>query len=106
MNPNITTPHYDLYDDDFKTLQIVPDIDNDVNLETGDTNIEAAVSLPHLETQHTGKVIFWARDQDSELTGTAHNNLILDTHSYQVEFPDRQLGEYRTILIAQNMLSQ
>ena len=45
-------------------------------------------------------------DQDGELTGTAHNNLILDTHSYQVEFPDSQLGEYSANVIAQNVLSQ
>ena len=105
LDPDITTPHYELYEDDFKTHQNVPDID-DVNPETGDTYVGAEVSLPHGDSQQTGKVIHQARDQDGELTGTAHNNPIFDTHSYQVEFPDGQLGKYRTNIIAQNMLSQ
>ena len=106
MDPNITFPHYELYEDNFETHQNVPDIDNDVNPETGGTYIGAEVSLPHGDSQQTGKVIRWARDQDGELTGTAHSNPILDTHSYQVEFPDGQLGEYSANVIAQNMLSQ
>ena len=105
MDPDISTPHYELYEDDFETHQNVPDIDDDVNLETGHTYIGAEVSLPHGDSQQTGKVIHQARDQDSELTGTAHNNLTLNTHSYQVEFPDSQLGEYSANVITQNMLS-
>ena len=85
LDPDITTPHYELYEDDFKTHNHVPDIDDDVNPEQG-THMLAEVSLPHGDSQQTGKVIHQARDQDSELTGTAHNNLILDTRSYQVEF--------------------
>ena len=57
LDPDITTPHYELYEDDFETHQIVSDIDNDVNPETGDTYIGAEVSLPHGNSQHTGKVI-------------------------------------------------
>ena len=106
MDPNITTPHYELYEDDFKTHQNVPNIDDDVNLETGDTYIGAEVSLPHGDSQQTSKVIRQTRDQDRELTGTAHNNQILNTHSYQVELPDSQLGEYIANEIAQNILSQ
>ena len=37
LDPDITTPHYELHEDDFKTHQNVPNIDNDINLETGDT---------------------------------------------------------------------
>ena len=29
LDPNITTPHYELYEDDFESHQHVPDIDND-----------------------------------------------------------------------------
>ena len=47
-----------------------------------------------------------ARDHYGELTGTKHHNPILDTHSYQVEFPDGEIGEYSTNIIAQNLLSQ
>ena len=103
LDPGITTPHYELYEDDCKTHQHVPDIDDDVKPETGD---RAEVSLPHGDFQQTGKVICWARDQGGELTGTVHNNPILNTCSYQVELPNSQLGKYSTNVIAQNMLSQ
>ena len=106
LDPNITTPHYEHYEDDFETHQHVPNIDDDINLETEDTYIGAEVSLPHGDSQQTGKVICQARGQDGELTGATYNNPILDTCSYQVEFPDNQLGEYSANAIAQNMLSQ
>ena len=41
MDPNITTSHYELYEDDFKTHQNVPDIDDDANPETGDPYVGA-----------------------------------------------------------------
>ena len=40
------------------------------------------------------------------MTGTAHNELILDTSSYLVEFPNGQLGEYNANVITPNILSQ
>ena len=100
MDPGITTPLYELYEDDCKTHKHAPNIDDDVNLETGDTYIEAEVSLPHGASQQTDKAICQARDQGGELSGTAHNNPILYTCSYQVEFSDGQLGEYSTNVIA------
>ena len=57
MDPDIITPHYELYEDNFETHQNVPNIDDDVNLETGDTYVGAEVSLPHGDSQQTGKVI-------------------------------------------------
>ena len=52
------------------------------------------------------KVVQCARNHDGKLTGTKHHNLILDTHSYQDEFPDGEIGEYSANIIVQNMLSQ
>jgi len=40
---------------------------------------------------------------NGELTGHHHSNPILDTWTYQVEFPDGQLHEYTATLIAENM---
>ena len=59
LDPAITTPHYELYEDDFETHQHVPNIDDDINPETGDRYIGAEVSLPHGDSQQTGKVIHW-----------------------------------------------
>ena len=57
LDPAITTPHYELYEDDFETLQKVPDNDDDVNPETGDTYVGAEVSFPPGDSQQRGKVI-------------------------------------------------
>ena len=44
IDPKITTPQYELYEDDFDTHEIVPDADDDINPETGDHYIGAEVS--------------------------------------------------------------
>ena len=51
LDHGITTPHYELYEDDFKTHQHVPDIDDDINPETGDMYVGTEVSLPHGDFQ-------------------------------------------------------
>ena len=56
MDPDITTPHYELYEDDFETHQNVPNIDDDVNPETGDTYIGTEVLLPHGDSNRLAKL--------------------------------------------------
>ena len=57
IDPDIVTPHYNLYEDDFEgTHKDVPSIDNDVNAETGDTYISTKVKLPIGGVQNTGTV--------------------------------------------------
>ena len=38
--------------------------------------------------------------------GTAHTNPILDTRTYEVEFPDGETAEYTANVIAENMWAQ
>ena len=47
-----------------------------------------------------------ARDAKGELFGTRNLNPILDTRSYEVEFPDGDDAEFTANVIAENMFSQ
>ena len=47
-----------------------------------------------------------ARDAEGELFGTRNSNPILDTRSYEVEFPDGDVAEFTANTIAENMFSQ
>ena len=106
IDPDIPTPEYDRYDDDFEgTRDQVPDID-DVTPEDEDYYIGAEVNLPFKGTMRAGKVKRRARDNEGELTGTSNSNPILDTRQYQVEFPDGDVAEYSANLIAENMFAQ
>jgi hypothetical protein len=65
----------------------------EVNLSIGDKVMSAKVR------QHK-------REANGSLKGTAHPNPILDTHMYEVEFPDGQVVEYSANIIAENMYTQ
>ena len=52
-----------------------------------------------------GKVKRHARNNDGELTGTCNTNPILDTRTYEVEFPDGELKTYSANVITENMIS-
>ena len=78
----------------------------DVTPEEGDEFINADVLLPHNDTHVTGRVIARKRDADGELKGTRNENPILDTRTYQVEFPDGEVTEYAANVIAENMWAQ
>ena len=106
LDPEIVTPEYEFYEDDVEgTAQHVPDID-DATPEEGDQYIAAEVNLPVRGNLWTGTVKRQARDDAGELQGTRNQNPILDTCTYQVEFPDGQLGEYSANIIAENMYAQ
>jgi hypothetical protein len=54
----------------------------------------------------SGKVKRWKREHDGSLKETEHPNPILDTHTYEVEFPVRQVAEYSVNVISENMYTQ
>ena len=47
-----------------------------------------------------------ARDAKGELFGTRNSNPVLDTRSYEVDFPDGDVAEFTENVIAKNTLSQ
>ena len=103
---NFETPTYELYQDGNRDGQTrVPDVE-DVMPEAYDLYLNAEVLLPRGDGLKTGKVKRRKRDADGELRGLANNNPILDTRTYEVEFPDGQVTEYAANVIAENMWSQ
>jgi hypothetical protein len=106
LDPDASTPEHELYaDDDGDVHEHIPDID-EVTPEMHDGYIGAQVNLPFQGTLRSGIVRKRARNDEGELEGTAHSNPILDTRSYQVEFPDGELAAYSANLIAESMYAQ
>ena len=66
----------------------------------------AEVLLPKGNSSTTGRVRGRKRDSEGKLHGKSHLNPILDTRTYEVEFPDGEVNEYSANVIAENMWSQ
>ena len=106
VDPDAETPEYELYADDFEgTKEHISD-DDEVTPEDEDTYIGAEVQLPHGEVMQAAKVKARVRNEFGEPVGTKNANPILDTRSYQVEFPDGEVAVYSANVIAQNMIAQ
>ena len=54
----------------------------------------------------TGKVIGRSVNHEVAIDGSYDDNPMLNSLSYDVEFPDGQVKEYSTNVIAENMLSR
>ena len=103
----IHTPEYELYEDDHEGgHQHAEDAEDLVTDETGDQYIGAQVSLPKNGQLRTGKVIARQCNDSGDLIGKANHNPILDTWSYQVQFPNGEVTPYAANLIAENMITQ
>ena len=53
-----------------------------------------------------GRVTKRLRDKDGLPIGTAHDNPILDTRVYEVEFPDGHKASFSANAIAENLFAQ
>ncbi|KAI2502750.1 Reverse transcriptase (RNA-dependent DNA polymerase) [Fragilaria crotonensis] len=97
------TPIYDRYDDDVDGAAplVADDVDDD-DVDTYDQYIGAEVELPiggRMMCKGEGR----KRMADGSVVGRANPNPILDTRTYEVEFPDGQIAEMAANVIAQNM---
>ena len=96
IDPAAVTPEHDLYlDKDDGTQDYVPN-DNDlvVTPDTQDNYAGAKLNLSFGGTMRSGSVKRQSRDAEEELFGTRNPNPILDTRSYEVEFPDGDVSEF------------
>ena len=71
-----------------------------------DRIINAEVQLQLGDSVAVGKVRKRAIGPEGVTTGVYHDNPILNSVVYEVEFPDGQIREYAANVIAENMLSQ
>ena len=108
--------------DDFPALDLTPDPDADrtddddpplgddsgdtPTPEVGDNYISSELLFPRNGTLAKGKVTARKRDSEGNPIGRAHQNPILDTRQYLVEFEDGDVTELTANSIAENMYSQ
>jgi hypothetical protein len=71
-----------------------------------DTYITAEVLLPRGDAIKLGKVVRRLTDENNLPTGKAHDNPILDTREYAVEFDDGEQLEYAANAITENIYAQ
>ena len=91
----INDPKLKVADADF-----TPDVYNDTYL-----NMELTLSRQGPEVQF-GRVVKRLRDNDGLPIGTAHDNPILDTRMYEVEFQDGHKASMAANAIAENLFAQ
>jgi len=105
-DPDYETPELNSYKDgtDGK-VPFVPDIDG-ADADMYDQYVGAYVELPTGDKMQTGKVISQKRGADGDVKGVANTNPILDSRTYEVEFPDGEVTEYSANAIAENMFAQ
>jgi hypothetical protein len=86
----------------------MPGIDNldEHNVDTYDQYVGTSVQLSIGDKVQTGKVTGRKRGLDGVARGKASANPILDTRTYNVEFPDGRSEEYTANVIAENMYAQ
>jgi hypothetical protein len=94
-----------LYQDELQGDKGTPDRE-DVPDDYYDQYLNAEVLLPKGDRMMTGKVKRRKLDDLGIPAGHRHNNPILDTRTYFVEFPDGAEMEYTANTIAENMYAQ
>ena len=99
------TPIFELYEDDENPPLRLPDADK-VPPEVADSYVGAQVNLPIGGTTFEGTVKRRARDNNGKLHGKADINPILDTRTYEVEFPDGRTAEFSANVISEHMFTQ
>jgi hypothetical protein len=106
---DFVTPTYDCYEDDEVPASMMPDIDDfksQDDVDTYDQYVGAQVRVPIGYEILTGKVVRHKRELDGTLRGQANANSMLDTRTYEIEFPDEHSDDYTANVIAENMYAQ
>jgi hypothetical protein len=100
--PNITDDVFLPEDDDkydpVDPKSVMPEAD-DYTPESYNEYLTAEVLLPNMGTLTKAKVVSRKRDVDGNPVGRRHHNPILDTHEYEVEFPDGAVDKQNNSMI-------
>ena len=108
-------PDYTPYsDNDEPELIVAPEENDPINIDgtaafeqpVTDQWINAELNLTQGEALQNAKVIGRSKDENGQIIGTYHENPMLNTVVYDVEFPDGEIKEYGANIIAENMYAQ
>ncbi len=100
-----TYPNYADDNDGDTRIALEADDGDEIDVDTHDHYIGASVTLPIGDRMMNARIRGRKRQGDGSLRGKAHQNPILDTRTYEVEYPDGQTAELTANVIAQNMYS-
>jgi hypothetical protein len=105
---DFVTPTHDCYEDKKEPAFEMPDIDDmdEHDVDAYDQYVGASVQLSIGDKVQTGKATGRIRGIDGVARGKGRANPILDTRTYNVEFPDGRSEEYTANVIAENMYAQ
>ena len=127
LNENITSnfdtkcPYDSIFDDDqfdnehalhADSKDLRPDAEEYLSpsdsplLESIDQHIGLSVDLPHKGEIRHGKVISRKRNNDGTLVGNSHDNPILDSRMYVIDFGEGDYAEYSANVLMENLYSQ
>jgi hypothetical protein len=88
---DFVTPIYDSHEDDEFPPSKIPDIDDVKNKDDVDTYgqyVGSHMRVPIGDELRTGKVFRRKREPDGTVRGRDNTNSMLDTRTYEIEFPD------------------
>jgi hypothetical protein len=106
---DFVTPTFDSYEDDEVPPSKIPDIDDikkEHDVYTYGQYVGAHVRVPIGNDIKSGKFLRRKHELDGTVRGRANANPMLDTRTYEIEFPDGRSDEYTTNVIAENMYAQ
>jgi hypothetical protein len=84
----------------------IDDIKKEHDVDTYDQYVGAHVRVPIGNEIISGKVVWRKHELDGTVRGRSNANPMLDTRTYEVEFPDGRSDEYTAHVIAENMYAQ
>jgi hypothetical protein len=106
---DFVTPTYDCCENDEVSSSKMPEIDDikeENDVDTYYQYVGSHVRVPIGGEILSGKVVRRKRDLDGTVIGRANANSMLDTRTYEIEFPDGRSDEYTANVIAENIYAQ
>ena len=80
---------YDPHEDKSQNVETFPVLDEEQKV--GSQYLNAEIPLPRRDKIDGGQVVHLKHDADGNTLGRSNQNLILDTHLYEVEFPGGEI---------------
>jgi hypothetical protein len=106
---DFVTPTYECYEDDEVSPSKMIDIDDvkdEDDVDTYDQYVGTHVRVPIGGDIRSGEVVRRKRELDGTVRGQSNANSMLDTRTYDIEFPDERSDEYTANVIPENMYAQ
>jgi hypothetical protein len=104
---DFVTPTFDCYEDDEVSPSKMSDIDdvkNEDDVDTCDQYVASHVRVPIGDEIRSGKVARRKNHMYVAVRGRANANSMLDTRTYDIEFPDGRSDDYTANLISETCM--